>query len=401
MSNGKKVLVAIAALLISAAVVLWLMLPGIVSDKLVAKAAERGVDLQIGDVELGLHNVVLRDSTATLRAVPGLRVSASDVDVEHDWLDVKNVALHGASVELSGDPMDVQREAASASPANDASPRPFVSATGKVVWTNALGTNSKLACDDGSFGLSANGDFTATCASFKVTVGSLVLGPWDLDGSHKAETGDSVNVRFNCAPAGPNASWSRKPTGKVSWTLDIQHATTTSLGIPTSALSLVSLESAPTIQASIGYESQGSVASGHVDLQTDAMPIGKGHAMPASISAKLAGDPAGALRLNEGTATIGKFAGTLTGTITPSQSRADLQFDSAVISCRDAGQELATQSLGQLGQQLGGLFHALGADQGVKGSMTLHADITIDLAHAGATKIVPKTGGDCAFDLFP
>jgi hypothetical protein len=61
---------------------------------------------------------------------------------------------------------------------------------------------------------------------------------------------------------------------------------------------------------------------------------------------------------------------------------------------------LTAQAFGPLGQQLGGLVHALGVDRGVKGSMTLHADVALDLANPNASNVTPKTSGDCAFDLF-
>lgn len=386
-------------------VVAWLLLPGIVRSKLVEQAAARGVDLEIGAIDLGTSTIVLHDVTVSVRALPEVHLTSATVRVEHHWLDPSGVYLEGASMDVTGDPSVVQQHAAATDATAPQLPMPYVSIAGKLSWKGLAGDGTSAKCDDGTIGLNAaqvRGDATIACKAFRVTAGSLTFGPWSVSGGHSGDRGDFLNVELTGDPAHRSyAEGSRTPAGKVSWDFTISHATSTALGIPSGALSLVSLDGPPTLDATISWESTDKRATGRIDLASDAVPIGRGHAMPMHVSASFDGDPSGVLQLTGGTATVDKFSGALTGTLTPSKRRADLAFDSAVISCRDATAALATQTFGQMGQQFGGLLHAIGADQGVQGTMTLHADVTLDLANPKATKVTTKTGGDCALDLFP
>ncbi len=395
----KKIALALGALLLIAIVVLWLVLPGVVRNKLIAAADAHGVDLQIGEVELGLHHVVLHDITASVRAMPELHVTAGDMDVQHSWLDVESVAVHHADVQLTGDPSVVSQHASSTL-ASDAPQitEPLVTITGKLSWKT---TGSSAACDEGTVSLNAvaHGDVSMECKALRLTLGSLTFGPWQLMGNHSAARGDSVDV--GVGGKSPILAYSRTPEGRVTYDVAIVWQKTTAIGVPDSALSLVSLEDAPTINANVHYEWLARTAKGSFDLATDAAPIAKGHTMPAQLSGKLDGDPQGDLVVSAGTATIGTFSGVLGGTVHADKRRADLSFDSKIISCQDVSAQLTAQAFGPLGQQLGGLVHALGVDQGVKGSMTLHADAALDLMNPGASKVTTKTGGDCTIDLFP
>jgi|GEM_PF-6117957 len=398
MRLAKKMTIALLGVLLIAIVVAWLFLPGFVRNKLIAAADAHGVVLQVGDVELGLHHVVLHDVTVSARALPELHVTAGDVDVQHSWLDVERVAVHHADVQLTGDP-SVLSEHAISTLKDDAlrTAEPYITMSGKLSWKT---TGSSAACDEGTVSLNTitHGDVTMECKALRFMVGSLTFGPWQVSGNHSAERGDFVDLGVGAKS--PMLAYAHTVDGRVSWDVAIDRQKTTAIGVPDSALSLVSLDQPPTISANVHYEWLARRAKGAFDLATDAAPIAKGHTMPVQLSGKLEGDPEGDLVLSAGTATVGTFTGVIGGTVHADKRRADLTYDSKAVSCQEVGAQLTAQAFGPLGQQLGGLVHALGVDRGVKGSMTLHADVALDLANPNASNVTPKTSGDCAFDLF-
>lgn len=111
MRLAKKIGIAFVGVLVIATVSAWLFLPGFVRGKLIAAADAHGVDLRVGDVEVGFHHVVLHDITAAVRALPELQVAASEVDVQHTWLEVESVDVRRADVQLTGDPSVLSQHA--------------------------------------------------------------------------------------------------------------------------------------------------------------------------------------------------------------------------------------------------------------------------------------------------
>ncbi len=403
----------VLVLLLAALVAGWLLLPGFVTRRLVAEAAARGVDLQIGAIDVGMNEIVLSDVSVAMKALPELRATASGVRVGHAWLDVKDVALEGVSLDLVGDAATVQTHATQvAANSSSADPTagapPHVSVVGKLSWKEPFGDNTRTGCDRVTLdlpqkpGRKFGEDVTIACDGLHFSKGTLTLGPWSVSAS-RDELGDHFTLDLH-----PGASimsglkLNIAPNHLLSWDVTVAHANTTELGIPPQALSLVSLDSPPTLDVAIHFEEKTLThAIGTVSLKSDAVPIAKGHTMPLTVSGGLDGDPHDGLKFNSQIALIGVFSGTLMGTIVPLKTRADLVFESTITSCADVTTAFAAQAFGPIGQQLGGLMQALGGNQGVKGSITLHADIVFDGVNPAANHVSVKPSGDCALNLFP
>lgn len=107
MSRKKKAAVITILVLLAAAAALWLALPGIVRAKAEKAAAERGFRIEIGDLELGLGKIVMRDVRVTPERVPVDPFTVRTVTVLTSWLDVTEVRADGMEIRIRGDAREV------------------------------------------------------------------------------------------------------------------------------------------------------------------------------------------------------------------------------------------------------------------------------------------------------
>ncbi len=107
MSRKKKAAIAAILVLIAAVAALWLALPGIVRAKAKRAAAERGFQIEIGDLELGLGRIVMRDVRVTPERVPVDPFTVRTVTVLTSWLDVTEVRADGMEIRIRGDAREV------------------------------------------------------------------------------------------------------------------------------------------------------------------------------------------------------------------------------------------------------------------------------------------------------
>jgi hypothetical protein len=394
MSRARKVIVVIVAVLLVGLVAFWLFLPTIVIRRVTAEAAARGVELQVGSADVGMNEIFLQDVTVKVHAMPNLQVSADGIRMNHSWLNVSDVSVEGAKVEMSGAPSVAITTANQATSEGGPAAAPPLTVAGQLTWKDAFGLGSTAKCTlslhvqqlpQRRFG----DDASVHCEALRITNGSLSFGPWTLDASRDA-TGD--HLQLGLANSG-NVKLTTTPTGLVQADASLVNAQLDQLGLPPSMLAQLPMASAAVLNVDAHLkESTPGHATGTANLGIDGVRVGS-QSMPLVLRTDLDGDPRGNLSVSSTTASVGKFNGALTGRITVPNHRADLSFDSTVMSCRDVTAEITNQALGQ---QLGGLIHALGVDRGVQGSVALHADATLDIDQPAASKLTTKTTGDCS-----
>ena len=77
----------------------------------IAAAARRGLQIEVREVHLGLGAIWLKDLELSAPLMPGVKAHAAAVRVGLGWrCNVSELALHGASVELTGDATELQSQ---------------------------------------------------------------------------------------------------------------------------------------------------------------------------------------------------------------------------------------------------------------------------------------------------
>jgi hypothetical protein len=83
----------------------------IVRARAVSAAERRGIQLEIGQVRVGLGGIWLREVALRVPQLPGMTAHVSALRVGFGWrLNVASVAVHGALIELAGETEELQRQ---------------------------------------------------------------------------------------------------------------------------------------------------------------------------------------------------------------------------------------------------------------------------------------------------
>src|SRR5262245_1836903 len=92
----------VALLLALAAGAAFVVLPRIVLRHVLREAAARGVDLQVGGVEVGFGSLVLHDVSFTLRGVHGVSGTMETADVALSGTRPLRLTIGGLSLAIEG-----------------------------------------------------------------------------------------------------------------------------------------------------------------------------------------------------------------------------------------------------------------------------------------------------------
>jgi len=113
---------------------------GWMKQRIVGVAKQRGMLLDLSDVEVSLNNVHLRDARARLQGVPGLTLYLANVDVSLTQLKPERIHVEGAVIQTVGTPMallDNLRAWQSRHPWDSATPKPEIGKA-KITWQESL-----------------------------------------------------------------------------------------------------------------------------------------------------------------------------------------------------------------------------------------------------------------------
>lgn len=82
-----------------------------IRSRAVVAARQRGVDIEVGQVRIGLAAVWLKNVELRMPLMPGVRAHVDAVRIGTGWqLSITAVEVHGAQVSLKGEPDDLQRQ---------------------------------------------------------------------------------------------------------------------------------------------------------------------------------------------------------------------------------------------------------------------------------------------------
>lgn len=85
----------------------------VVRSAAAAAADRRGLQIEVGEVRLGLGRIWLRDVELRAPLIPGAKVRLAAVRLSLGWLfDISQLSIYGARIELSGDAAELQRQLA-------------------------------------------------------------------------------------------------------------------------------------------------------------------------------------------------------------------------------------------------------------------------------------------------
>ncbi|MBI2392310.1 MAG: transglycosylase domain-containing protein [Deltaproteobacteria bacterium] len=107
--RGRRLLWALAGLVVVAVVVATLAAPAVVRAKAIASARARGVELQVGRVRLGWFRAELGEVRATLEGARELTIEARSVVARVGFSGVGDVEARGVAVSADGDPATIRR----------------------------------------------------------------------------------------------------------------------------------------------------------------------------------------------------------------------------------------------------------------------------------------------------
>ena len=384
--------------------------------RIVSAAKARGLEVTVGSVHPGWFELVANDVEVRAPDVPQLTIRAARARISLSGLQPVAINLEEAHTSIEGS-VGATADAASALAAHAASSAPpsastviEVSIAGDLVWTSVAGPGTELRCEASRLTLKSAGlkDIDATCEGLRVSRGALSLGPWSL---HVARDGAGEQGQLAFGPAVSTKAalhFSRTPSDAVHFDAAISKTRPSELGFPPAALALLGMSSDAPLTVAVRYDTSPSPGTGpahrqvrgRVELETEQLPVGAGRAVPAHLVVDFSGEAGGPLEIATKVAEIGHFSGTLKGRLTTDPLVAQLTFDTQVVSCAEAAKRVAAQAFGGLGQALGSLATALGADRAVGGSVALHADISVDFRVDPPVRITTRTTGDCDLSLF-
>lgn len=396
---------AVLATLIAAV----LLLPRFARARVIAEAREAGLSITVERVSVGLSGISLRDVTATVPSVPGVRAKIQDALVSPTGSDVR---LLGIDLSLDGPRADLEtglgilfaanRRKLAGSP-NDARHLSIVGA--RMTWKD--GGESELLAGDIGAEIDSRGagveDVKGTVGRFEWKSGAATFGPWSA-GFERSATNARVRVMFDPAvPDGPSAFVVTAKGLPTELTVKIPRSSITNLGIKPAALGIPAND-ATDVQASLhAIVSETERSEFTFDAALWALrPPG----LPGAIDVRAdgggtasAGKP---FTLEKTSVTVGPFLANVTGTVTPHDGnlRLDAAFKTLPMPC----ERLVSAEAKRLGtwtatlQALGEATRALRVTGTVNASGLVKFD-TASPKEGGVTWLAKETCGVSIFGM--
>jgi hypothetical protein len=417
MSRRTIILISALAVVSALAAGAWFGARAWVAARIVAQAGARGFDVTLDAVELGTTEIVARNVEVRAAAMPGLVIRAAHARITLSAFQPVAIALEGAHATLTG-PIGATTAAAGALSAQAASggdgadsALTSASVEGDLIWSAIAGDATALRCAHAKIELKSAklSDVSASCDGLQLTRGALALGPWSADLLRDA-SGERVRLVLEPGASAPAAvNFTRAASGATHFDAALSKKRPSDIGLSPEARALLGLSSNAPVDLAVRYDESAAgapagkrpaVVTGSFEIASDQLPVGPGKAAAVHLALDFKGAPGGPFAVTGRVAEIGGFSGVLNGQLTPEPPRAQLTFDTQVVSCADAARKVAADALGDLGKALGTFASALGGAQALRGSVSLHADITADLRADPPFRITTHTTGDCDLSLF-
>jgi hypothetical protein len=358
--------------LVLALVVLLLMLPRIVKDRVVASAREAGIELTIDRVGVGFGGVSLRGVTAKSPRVPSAELQAEELFAT--GFSAREVRVRGLEVKLDGSASDVSaallrfyEESRPRFAGTPSDARKINVSGAHVAWTGLFGPESKLEVTELGLDLDSRGvgteDVRASVSHFEVKTRRTLFGPWAGSFERNATTSRLRLLLDPPVPDGPSALivWGKGSSPHL--TVKIPRSPLARLGVRPEELGLPAdpgTELEAKLEGGQGPTSRNEL-SGRVDLFGLRLK-----SLKAPIDLKLTGNATGLpgkpLDFDKTSVTLGPFTAGVTGSITPTDLgfRLDATWRTAPVACEKLARAEA-RTLGPIAAALQDLAHTTGA----------------------------------------
>jgi hypothetical protein len=400
---------------IALAIVWILVLPWYVRKRIIEEAATRGVELQLGDVSLGLSSATVSGVTARATKVPGVTLTAGRVDVALHRFQPEAVTIANASIDIDGKAGDV---ATSIDAFLTSQPKgvgegvapPITVQNARIEWRRAFGDQTILHVGDLGGDVKGNplgSDAAFHFSSITTDIGLASMGPWSGTLSRDK---DKSSVSLALSSKGPDVAKLQvtRPINGESFTLDAKVSAPVALadlGFPKAILSLVSLEDGIILVDATHTEDQTTGHGSVKKLRLEGFRLSRATA-PTILEAVDVdyGGPLEKMSIARGRVKVGPLSGPLDGAI--ARPRGGLAVvahtKTDVMTCSDA---LKQQSSQLIGQQATGFIddvgRTLGLDRHLDGTVTADARWTFDSRDPVATKLEVAPTATCDLSFLP
>jgi hypothetical protein len=415
-----RIVIVSGLLLATAATLVVVLVPRWVKARIVAAAAAHGVALTIGDLSIIPGRARLKDVRAAplihsdVKGAPSIAATAAIVDVTLDWLTPTAVAVSGAALELDGlasviDDALLARDQSAGGGTSSITSITLTDST--LTWKHPIETNLvtlHAAHMSGNVtrkpGRALGDDWhfeTAELRAFDPGKQAPLVA-WAVSAD-----GDAAGKRATVTLAkGAQVKFAVAASGARTLDIDTPNTTVKDLGIPAEALSMYG-DDASHFELHLHHEERDKThAEGTLVAVANGVFLGASPGRTElALDARYAGDPQTALKITGATLRAGPFTGALVGTFAVDPAhisvfKADLRYESALMSCLDAVKSQAA-SYGDLGKGVAALAGMLGLDRAVQGTVKLLGEIRVDTQQTSVNHFSFRTQGDCKLSYLP
>jgi serine/threonine-protein kinase len=386
-------------------VVVLFVAPQIVRQRVIAGAADYGVQLTIGRATPALRGVMLRDVNVVIPSMPSATVKLDELAV--DWFG-NEVAIAQLDVSVKGPSARVASEWAalrSRGPSSGGLSR-LSFAAAHVAWADPTPAVKNIDLGEVSLDIGrgpgglGGGDVKGGVSRITVSTALGVVGPWAITIDQDRDLRRYRMMFDPAVPDGPTALYIRgRDTDKIS--VKVPRAQLMALGIPTRVFGIADAET-PDVEAS----AEGTFmhpADGPAALElTGKVGIfrGKGATFPREVAVDLVltGEPSRGIKLRKSLARTGPFALALDGTLTPHDAgfQLDMTFGSEPVACERIAKLNAERSLGPLAGVLMGVVKGAVA---VTGNAQVRGNLAFDTRTPGQLKVAYAEHEDCGLSI--
>jgi tRNA A-37 threonylcarbamoyl transferase component Bud32 len=353
-------------------VVVLLLLPRIVRDRILASAREAGIELTIERVGVGVGGISLRGVTAKVQRIPNADFRADEIYAS--GFSARDVRVLGLDVKLAGPASEVVPALLAFYDANRgrlagtaSDPRRVSIVAAHVTWSGVLGEGTRIDAGELGTDVESRGggteDIRANVARFDLTTSRTTFGPWASTFERNGSTSRLRLLLDPPVPDGPNALFVWGKSSPAHVTVHIPRSPIARLGVRPEELGLAA---DPGTEVEVKLEGGQSPSmrvegSGRADLFGLRL---KGLKSPVDmkIEGAASGLPGRPLELEKATVTLGPFVANVTGSVAATDLgfRLDATWRTAPISCEKLARAEA-KSMGPIAAAIQDIARATGA----------------------------------------
>lgn len=406
-----RIVIVVAAIVGLLTLVAVIVAPGLVKDRIIAKAREAGVELEIGSAAVSLSGVTLRDVKARIPRLPEVK-AITIARIEAVGFTGRELRVTNLDATIDGGIEEVAKKALALVQENrpriagtPQDPRRYALVSARFTWTNAFGEGSRIDAGDVGVDVDTKGagveEVKASIARFDIKGKEQSFGPWGLAYDRTRELARARLLLDPPLMDGPHALvvWNR--VGSTLFTLSVPRSPFTHLGIRPSELGLPA-DVGTELEAKVEGEetAQGKIGgNGRIDLWAARV---KGFSGPTDIHIEGAakGTVGRPLDLERTTVTVGPFVALFTGTFLPRPDgfRIDATWKTEPIACEKLARAEANK-MGPIIEAIQDLAQRTGAAR-VTGTANASGLLRYDTKNPEDIGVTWTTKDTCGVSIF-